>query len=1330
MEQSSFVSRIKLLTFIFECEKFLRDLFHDTKLGNFPRNKEELYETLNKLKKNGKLKNLSPQQLEIALPKSKKTDSSKFDLSLLCHLLLNSKNLKSEMRNAVKEIKDARNFVIHTPNVSYSIFLKRWDNIESNLAKLGYVTEVQDLKLKKLVDLKAFEASISKSKRELQSNDNDLYKDHHENLALRFTGDWSVQTVEINCARDPSQTKELSRNEDFTDKKQENTLYVTVKATQEMQFNQISIRLVDSQNNAEDVFIEDIGKACAHHYDNNVNGIYLLTHNSVSLSQQINQILQTEGVTSQVEIICNEKYEVMTRSDYKEFANGYIGRYFTRGNSSLQKSVQFPPLMRDQKVSVFAHKIKNALTGSKYDHSTIFTNYNTNEHLKFLNSQSGICFEQASCTNRILLLCDNIIINIRYTDATDAETIQDEYKKGENDLLQLAIIKQSIVRDKMVLVSVVAAPKLEKDIHMNICVDCKLLWKNVYESNQFQYFFLNMLGKKLGGRTYKEPHISMMSQIMCFMAMRQVGYKVPVISEDDVHEQIKSVMLSEEQLYFLYVESKKKIITGPLGSGKTILAQCHLKDLYDRCESECIIYYVIWNDKSLLLKDVSDLKETFDRKDNVTVEIKNIVELSREMKLSKLPKISQLLALVIKKHSSIQVHLIADEIDGEMFDTSEASALKQYFETEKNVRDSVVVLFPQSIEKHRILEYDGNKIIHNTYEYEKTGMTVLKLNLAMRTSELIFRFLKAFEEKITANTTETNLPDLKSKGHATDSGKIIPTQQDSEEGGEDEDEGEVEVEEKIVADMEEKLFESLLDIDIVIATLDDTKCSADVKATLKVEFNTAKELGHKVQGKKPCFIHLKETPETEADLVVTLAIVLKKTWLDKKLKRLLIHKSDDQKRIFHRLLRLLEKDYFYYDSSTQWRIMDSHDSSVNALPEDGFYNMLTNPEGCRGDEAAECISIIDLNDTKLTHLTLESLSRVTENLIMISTSHINSKSIQKCSTGYILKKLLAADYLREMCVTFNPNMVEPCSERNGVFEVNNNHLEYKNMKTTLESIVNYPKRLSEVINAEEFIFKNLYPPKQVSSIICSYITDSSCELQWANEEYDYIVTKQEEQSSNGELVANNVWSNRCTISNIEVGKTYLFCVKAVNRTCASEDSIVKYCHSPSAAPPLTFKDIAESIRGNNVDELRKLVSTHPDCVFMTNENGWTPLMLAVMENNEKMVTFLVAKRSEVWAETKMKSNSYVLAAMNGHDKILNILCHQNIDHINRKDLDKGTILHYAASYGNTACVDVLLRFNADTTIKNEYDKTAYEVAGKIGNKQNKQDIEKKIGDAR
>lgn len=96
----------------------------------------------------------------------------------------------------------------------------------------------------------------------------------------------------------------------------------------------------------------------------------------------------------------------------------------------------------------------------------------------------------------------------------------------------------------------------------------------------------------------------------------------------------------------------------------------------------------------------------------------------------------------------------------------------------------------------------------------------------------------------------------------------------------------------------------------------------------------------------------------------------------------------------------------------------------------------------------------------------------------------------------------------------------------------------------------------------------------------------------------------------------------------------------------------------------------------------------------------------------------------------MKSNSYVLAAMNGHDKILNILCHQNIDHINRKDLDKGTILHYAASYGNTACVDVLLRFNADTTIKNEYDKTAYEVAGKIGNKQNKQDIEKKIGDAR
>ncbi|XP_057296744.1 uncharacterized protein LOC130625662 [Hydractinia symbiolongicarpus] len=1325
MKQSSFLSRIKLLTFMFECEKFLRNLFHDKKLGNFPRNEEELYETLNKLKKNGKLKNLSPQQLEIALPKSKKTDSSKFDLSLLCHLLLNSKNLKSEMRNAVKEIKKERNFVIHNPNVSYSTFLKRWDNIENNLAKLGYVTEVQDLKLKKLDDLKAFETSISKSKRELQSNDYYIYNDHHGNLDLRFTGDWSVQTVEIDDARDSSKTKELSRNKDFTDKKQENKLNVTVKATQKMQkFNQISIRLIDSQNNAENVFIEDIAKACAHQYDNDVNAIHLLTHNSASLSQQINQISQTESVTSQVEIICNKERKLLTRSDYKKFANGYIDRYFTRGDSTLQKSVQFPSLIRDQKVSVFAHKIKEALTGSKYDHSTFFTNYDTNEHLKFLNLQSGICCEQASCTNRILLLCDNMIINIRYTETTDAESIQDECKKGENDLLQLAIIKQSIVRDKMVLVSVVAAPKFEKDMQMDICVDCKVLRKNICESNQFKDFFLNMLGEKLGGRTYKEPHSSMMSQIMCFMAMRQMGYKVPVISEDDVHEQVKSVMLSNEQLRFLHAEAKKKIIIGPLGSGKTILAQCHLKDLYDRCESKCIIYYVIWNDKSLLLKNVIDFKKTFDWKDNVTVEIKNIVELSKEMKLSKLPKISQLLPLVINKHSLIQVHMIADEIDGEMFDTSEASALKQYFETEKNVQESVVVLFPQSIEKHRTFECNGHKTIYNTYEYEKTGMTVLRLKLAMRTSELIFKFLKAFEEKITANTTETNLPDLKSKDPATESEKIVLKKQDSDKG-----DGLVKVEEKIVPDMEEKPFEPLLDIDIVTATLDETKCSADVKATLKVECNTAIALGHKIQGKEPCFIHLKETPETEADLVVTLAIVLKKTWLDKKLKRLLIHKSDDQKRIFHRLLRLLGKDYFYYDSSTQWKIMDSRDSSVNALPEDGFYTMLTSPEGCRGDEAAECISIIDLNDSKLTHLTLESLSCVTENLIIISTSHINSKSIQKCSTGYFLKELLAAKYLREICVTFNPNMVEPCSGKNNVFEVNNNHLEYKNMKTTLESRVNYPDTQSEVINAEEIIFKNLYPPQKVSSIVCSYITDSSCELQWENRGYDYTVTKQEERSSNWEVVANNIRSNRCIISNIEVEKTYQFCVKAVNQTCASEDSIVKYCHRPFPAPPVTFKDIAEAIHGNNLKELGNLLSTDPNCVFMTDENGWTPLMLAVMEKNEKMVLLLVAQGSNVWAETKMKSNSYVLAAMNGHDKILDILCQHNIDHINRKDLDKGTILHYAASYGNVACVDVLLRFNADTTIKNKYDKTAYEMAGKIGNKQKKQDIEKKIENA-
>lgn len=134
---------------------------------------------------------------------------------------------------------------------------------------------------------------------------------------------------------------------------------------------------------------------------------------------------------------------------------------------------------------------------------------------------------------------------------------------------------------------------------------------------------------------------------------------------------------------------------------------------------------------------------------NVTVCIKDIVELAKELEMAKVPKPSQLLASLVKSHVGEILHLIIDELDGECMDRKESLSLKEYFDTEVTVRNSILVFFPQSIEKHR--EFVSNQGItqHDKYKFKETGMKIFQLNRAMRTSKTIFQFLRAFENRLT-----------------------------------------------------------------------------------------------------------------------------------------------------------------------------------------------------------------------------------------------------------------------------------------------------------------------------------------------------------------------------------------------------------------------------------------------------------------------------------------------------------------------------------------------------------------------------------------------------
>lgn len=57
----------------------------------------------------------------------------------------------------------------------------------------------------------------------------------------------------------------------------------------------------------------------------------------------------------------------------------------------------------------------------------------------------------------------------------------------------------------------------------------------------------------------------------------------------------------------------------------------------------------------------------FDGNANVTVLIKDIVELAKGLKMAKVPTPSQLLKSLVEKHVGKKLHVIVDEFNGKMF---------------------------------------------------------------------------------------------------------------------------------------------------------------------------------------------------------------------------------------------------------------------------------------------------------------------------------------------------------------------------------------------------------------------------------------------------------------------------------------------------------------------------------------------------------------------------------------------------------------------------------------------------------------------------------------
>ncbi len=115
-------------------------------------------------------------------------------------------------------------------------------------------------------------------------------------------------------------------------------------------------------------------------------------------------------------------------------------------------------------------------------------------------------------------------------------------------------------------------------------------------------------------------------------------------------------------------------------------------------------------------------------------------------------------------------------------------------------------------------------------------------------------------------------------------------------------------------------------------------------------------------------------------------------------------------------------------------------------------------------------------------------------------------------------------------------------------------------------------------------------------------------------------------------------------------------------------------------------------------------------VNMRNACLWTPLMKASINGHIQAVKKLLSKGAEVDLTDKGGYSAMMLAASNNFYNIVSLLVTQGAD-INRVELTNGwTSLIWAAKRGHVETVKVLLKNNADISIRDNSGNTALDYA--------------------
>mmetsp|Transcript_88364 Transcript_88364/g.153048 ORF Transcript_88364/g.153048 Transcript_88364/m.153048 type:complete len:409 (-) Transcript_88364:221-1447(-) len=125
--------------------------------------------------------------------------------------------------------------------------------------------------------------------------------------------------------------------------------------------------------------------------------------------------------------------------------------------------------------------------------------------------------------------------------------------------------------------------------------------------------------------------------------------------------------------------------------------------------------------------------------------------------------------------------------------------------------------------------------------------------------------------------------------------------------------------------------------------------------------------------------------------------------------------------------------------------------------------------------------------------------------------------------------------------------------------------------------------------------------------------------------------------------------------------------------------------------------------------LEHLIMCSAQCV-MPNAEGLCPLHLACRSGYVRCVQLLVDQRADVACMTARGQTGLYLACQGGHPEVAQLLLATASALVDTPDIEGNTPLHVCAMVGNLDCALLLLKMDANTNLRNNARKTAFEVS--------------------